>query len=372
MLFIVASYADSIVRFRGDLIDAVLGLGYQVHVAAPGLSEDSMIRRSLVEKGVHVHDIPLSRAGLNPFSDVYFMLRLLVLFIRVRPSFILCYTIKPVIYGMLAGWLASVPRRCAMVTGLGYAFTGGSQGKRGFVKLVARRLYGFSLRKAHLVFFQNKDDKDLLLNSGVLSGNVSAHIVNGSGVNVDYFKFSEPKENDFVFLLIARLLGDKGVREYVEAALRVKADFPRIRFQIAGWIDENPDAVRKEELDSWTKLGIEYLGKLEDVRPAINSCSVYVLPSYREGTPRTVLEAMAIGRPVITTDAPGCRETVVHGLNGYLVPVKSVAELEVAMKSFVQNPDLVVKMGRESRRIVEDKYDVHKVNEVMMKRMGMI
>ncbi len=173
------------------------------------------------------------------------------------------------------------------------------------------------------------------------------------------------------FLLIARLLGDKGVREYVEAVRRIKARYPDVVFRLVGWIDENPNAIREQELNDWVSEGVvEYLGRLSDVRPAIADCTVYVLPSYREGTPRTVLEAMAMGRPIITTDAPGCRETVVDGENGFLVPVKAVDELVSAMEKFVLFPGLVEKMGRRSREIAEAKYDVNAVNAVMLREMG--
>jgi len=173
------------------------------------------------------------------------------------------------------------------------------------------------------------------------------------------------------FLMIARLLGDKGVREYVSAARIVRSSNPNARFGLVGWIDENPNAIAQSELNGWIEEGgIEFHGRLEDVRPAIAKSSVYVLPSYREGTPRTVLEAMAMGRPIITTDAPGCRETVINGENGYLVPVKSVDDLVEAMQRFMDDPDLAETMGRRSREIAEDKYDVHKVNAVMLREMG--
>ena len=171
--------------------------------------------------------------------------------------------------------------------------------------------------------------------------------------------------------MIARLLGDKGVREYAKAAREIRSSNPGIRFGLVGWVDENPDAISKDELHIWVEEGaIEYLGRLDDVRSAIADSTVYVLPSYREGTPRTVLEAMAMGRPIITTDAPGCRETVVEGENGYLVPVKSVDALVGAMQKFVDDPDLAARMGRRSRQIAEEKYDVHKVNAVMLREMG--
>ena len=171
-------------------------------------------------------------------------------------------------------------------------------------------------------------------------------------------------------MLIARLLGDKGVREYVQAARIVKKTHSNITFYLVGWIDENPDAIHQEELDCWVSEGvISFEGKLTDVRPAIEKCSVYVLPSYREGTPRTVLEAMAMGRPIITTDAPGCRETVVDGDNGFLVPVKSVDALVKAMQKFIDDPDLIAKMAKHSREIAIEKYDVDKVNAVMLREM---
>lgn len=173
------------------------------------------------------------------------------------------------------------------------------------------------------------------------------------------------------FLLIARLLGDKGVREYAEAARIIKAKHPKVEFHLVGWIDENPAAIAQAELDTWVaEKVVNYWGKLSDVRPAIAASSVYVLPSYREGTPRTVLEAMAMGRAIITTDAPGCRETVIHGQNGYLVPVKSVEELVQAMQTFINDPQLMVRMGQRSREIALEKYDVHQVNAHMMSEMG--
>jgi len=167
-------------------------------------------------------------------------------------------------------------------------------------------------------------------------------------------------------------LAGKGVRLYAEAARRVRQRHPTASFALVGWIDDNPDAIKQEELDAWVAEGtIDYLGRLADVRPSIEGCAVYVLPSYyREGTPRTVLEAMAMGRPIITTDAPGCRETVIDGDNGFLVPVKSVDALEQAMLKFIEAPELVERMGQRARQIAEEKYDVHKVNAVMLREMG--
>jgi len=208
--------------------------------------------------------------------------------------------------------------------------------------------------------------------------NIPAVVVNGSGVNVSDFDvmplpLNRQNQVTISFLLIARLLGDKGVREYAEAAAIIKKNHPDIQFNLVGWIDDNPAAITQSELDTWITTGtLKYWGKLSDVRPAIAASSVYVLPSYREGTPRTVLEAMAMGRAVITTDAPGCRETVVDGDNGFLVEVKSIPDLVVAMQRFIEQPELAIQMGKRSREIALNKYDVHQVNKHMMIEMGLL
>ena len=220
------------------------------------------------------------------------------------------------------------------------------------------------------MFFQNPDDETLFRKFRLLPETVPSFVVNGSGVDVAEYSVA-PLPDKPCFLLIARLLGDKGLREYAQAAQLVKSVYPEAVFRLVGWIDDNPDAITQRELDQWVDSGLlEFLGRLDDVRPAISGCSVYVLPSYREGTPRTVLEAMAMGRAVITTDAPGCRETVVDGDNGFLVPVKDINALADAMIKMVDTPGLAASMGERSRRIAEEKYDVHKVNAAMLEGMG--
>jgi glycosyltransferase involved in cell wall biosynthesis len=197
-------------------------------------------------------------------------------------------------------------------------------------------------------------------------------VVNGSGVDVGSFAVAPLPAGPVRFLLIGRLLGDKGVREYAQAAQAVRQQYPNVQFTLVGMIDSNPNSIAQAELDAWVADGrLAFLGSMADVRPAIAASSVYVLPSYREGTPRTVLEAMAMGRPIITTDAPGCRETVVDGDNGFLVPVKSVEALVQAMVRFIQDPALAPRMGARSRQIAEAKYDVHQVNAVMLREMGL-
>lgn len=367
-LLVVAGFAESIVPFRGMLIRELVRAGCEVHVAAPGMASFPQIGPALGLSADRLHDVPMARAGTNPLSDAKALAALYRVMRKTKPDAVLPYTIKPVIYGTLAAWLARVPRRYALVTGLGYAFIGE---KAGLLKRIVHLLYGLALARATKVFFQNPDDDQLFQQLGILPARVPSVVVNGSGVDASAFAVAPLPAPPPSFLLIARLLGDKGVREYADAASMIRKAHPQVRFLLAGWIDENPDTITQSELDGWIAQGtLDFLGKLADVRPAIADSTVYVLPSYREGTPRTVLEAMAMGRAIITTDAPGCRETVVDGGNGFLVPVKSVDALAEAMQRFIDDPELAVRMGQRSRRIAEDKYDVHKVNAVMLREMG--
>jgi glycosyltransferase involved in cell wall biosynthesis len=258
-----------------------------------------------------------------------------------------------------------------MITGLGYAFGEDGLPTR-FAGVVARRLYRLGLGGSAGVFFQNPDDHATFARLGLLRAAGRPIRINGSGVDLDHYA-PMPLPPEPSFLLLARLLKDKGVIEYAQAARVLRQRYPRACFRLAGWFDDNPMALKREELAAWEREGVvEYLGTLEDVRSAIADSSVYVLPSYyREGTPRTILEAMAMGRPVVTTDAPGCRETVVPGRNGFLVGVKDAGALAAAMERFIAEPALVVRMGAESRRMAEEKYDVHKVNAVILEAMGL-
>lgn len=373
MKFLLVSNSLSyITRFRLDLLKAVQAKGYDIHVAAPG--GDSVSLAVLQENGITVHCADLSRSGLNPLQDFKTFRQLYSLTRRIKPDVLLTNTIKAVVYGTLAGVLAGVPKRFSLIAGLGYAFTedGETNLKRKVVGSVAKSLYRLSLNRCQRVFFQNPDDEALFRQLGVLRHKTSSTVVNGSGVDLDFFA-AQPLPDVPVFVLVARLLLDKGVREYAAAARQLKDKYPEACFTLVGDLDENPQSITRQELDAWVQDGyIDYLGKLSDVRPALAQASVMVLPSYREGTPRSVLEAMAMGRAVVTTDAPGCRETVVDGDNGFLVPVKDAAGLAAAMEKFMINPELAVRMGRCSREIAEEKYDVHKVNQQMMQGMDML
>lgn len=371
---ILASLAGSLTGFRKPLIQALVSQGLEVHAVAPELLTDKKVVAELSAIGVTCHDAPLSRTGMNPLSDLKALFALRRLMKTIQPDYFLGYTIKPVIYGNLAAWLAGVPHRFALITGLGYTFIGGQGVARKLVSKLAHTLYKAALAKTQKVFFQNPDDEALFRQLGLLPRSTPSLVVNGSGVDVSQFAVVPFVEQSVPhFLLIARLLGDKGIREYVQAAKLVKQQYPEAQFDLVGGLDTNPTSISQAELDQWIAAGtINFLGRLSDVRPAIAECSVYVLPSYREGTPRTVLEAMAMGRAVITTDAPGCRETVVDGDNGFLVPVKDADALAQAMLRFIEQPELIAQMGQRSRSIAEEKYDVHKVNAQMLEGMGLI
>lgn len=371
-VFILGSLASSLRNFRGPLVSAFLEKGCAVDAGAPGLIKDKATSSWLSERGVNCHSVPLSRTGLNPLRDAYAVFSLVRLMMCGKPDYFFGYTIKPVIWGVIAASVAGIPNRIALITGLGYAFTGDAKGKRALVQKVAFTLYRFALRRSTLIFFQNGDDRSDFERLGLLPKGIPTFVVNGSGVDLKSFSPAPFPETSFGFLLIARLLGDKGIREYVTAASQVRIRYPNVQFHLVGGLDPNPDGISESEVRSWHDSGhIVWHGELRDVRPAISACHVYVLPSYREGTPRTVLEAMAMGRPIITTDAPGCRETVAHGENGYLVPIKNVSALVEAMCRMIESPKQVAAMGLRSRVIVKEKYDVLKVNAQMLREMGL-
>lgn len=368
-ILILGSSAGSLINFRGSFILKLIESGYSVHVCAPELSNSFNEKKWLSEKGVICHDATLSRTGMNPLVDIISLFRLRKIVKKVKPDIFFSYTIKPVIWGTLAAKLCDVPKRVALITGLGYAFTADDRGKRKLVKWIASSLYRLSLKYSHVIFFQNPDDKSDFQELGLLPKGVLVQVVNGSGVDTKRFEFTTPPRarGKIRFLLIARLLADKGIREYAAAAKIIMEKYSNVEFHLVGGLDTNPEALSQEEVELWEQKGyLTWWGAQSDVRPFINNCSIYVLPSYREGTPRTVLEAMAVGRAIITTDAPGCKETVSNGHNGYLVAIKSVEQLVQVMEKFLTQPELIGTMGLRSREIALEKYDVNKVNELML------
>lgn len=369
-IFILASSPDSLKIFRGQLILDLIRDGHDVVTCAPELLEHKEVVAWLEDHSVTCLNAPFSRASLSPLGDFKALVRLTKMLIDLKPCIFLAYTIKPVIWGGLAARLARVKKRIALITGLGYAFTGKPRGKRRVIQSIVRMLYRISLKGMQQIFFQNPDDMRDFQGYGLIPLAAKVDVVNGSGVDTELYSYSPVPSTPLRFLLIARLLGDKGIREYVNAASMIKRSHSDIEFDLVGGLDPNPDGLSEDEVRSWADRGIvNWYGKQTDVRTYLKRCHVYVLPSYREGTPRSVLEAMSSGRAIITTDAPGCKETVVDGHNGFLVPVKDAKVLASAMKIFIDKPSLIKEMGYASRKLAEDKYDVHKVNAFMLERI---
>ncbi|ANB03913.1 glycosyltransferase family 4 protein [Ectothiorhodospira sp. BSL-9] len=371
-VLIIGSLSQSLVNFRGSLLQSLKREGHEVFAAAPWDDSAADIAVRLGKWDIPFLPVCLSRSGTNPVSDWHALQALKRLLRKVSPDVLISYTAKPVIYGGIAAASIGGIRFFPMITGLGYAFTEGGGAKRRMLRAVVQALYRRSLAGAEAVFFQNPDDERLFCDLGLVPERVRSVRVHGSGVDLQAFS-PVPLEAAPVFLMLSRLVTDKGVREYVEAARLVKGRFPDAVFRLGGGLDPNPAGVKAAELREWVDSGVvEYLGDVQPVQPTLAGCRCYVLPSYREGTPRSVLEALATGRPVITTDAPGCRETVVHGQNGFLVQPRDAYALAEAMIRLLEEPDSEVeRMALASLALARDKYDVHKVNARLLEVMGL-
>jgi glycosyltransferase involved in cell wall biosynthesis len=367
-VFILGSYAPSLVNFRGPLIAAMAARGHEVIASAPSIAPATAA--ALRRLGAEPRELPLANASLNPFAMARSFRALKSLLLEARPDVLLTYTIKPVILGALAGRATGVPVVVSLITGVGYAFTEGDDLKRRITRLAALPLYRIALARSTAIVFQNPDDQALFRKLRLVRGPANVHRVNGSGIDLERFS-PVPLPEGTSFLMIARLLKDKGIREFATAAKRIKVDYPDVPIALVGRLDPSPDSLTPAELQDLSRHGIDFKGELDDVRTAISACSVYVLPSYREGTPRSVLEAMAMGRAIVTTDAPGCRETVIDGENGLLVPTRDAGALYEAMLRFVREPRLAAAMGPASRRLAQEKFDVRKVNSNLLEIAGL-
>ena len=366
---VFGGYAPSLPLFRGPMMRAMVEAGHEVVGFAPG--EDATVIADLAAIGVGYRAIPLGRTGLNPWEDFRTLRAINATLKEIRPDLLLSYTIKPVIYGSFAAARVGIPHRHAMITGLGSVLMGEGFKMR-CMAVVAKWLYRYGMARNEGVFFQNPDDHAFFERNGLLSPHCRVTLINGSGVDLGHFAYAPQPAGPLTFLLIARLTREKGVMEFVEAARILKSRNPEVRCQLLGPFDSNPSAIPPNQVTAWEREGIiQYLGSSKDVRPILAEAHVFVLPSYGEGTPRSVLEAMATGRAVVTTLAPGCKETVIDGKTGFLVAVKDSAALAEAMVRFQADPALASKMGMAARIYAEDKYDVNKVNEVIMKALGL-
>ncbi len=331
---------------------------------APNFDEST--RAAVYSLGATPVDCSMARTGMNPLRDAVNTWRMARLLRRLKPDVSLGYFIKPVIFGTLAAWWGGVPRRFAMVEGLGFVFTptddGGLPFKRRLLRRMVLWLYKLGMSRAERVIFLNSDDQAELVNSGVLPAR-KGFLLGGIGVDLEHWVPVPPVLQSPTFMLVARLLREKGVVQYAAAARIVKQKYPKTRFILLGGLDDNPGSITEADVQAWVGEGIlEWYGHTP-VMPWMTQTSVYVLPSYREGVPVSTQEAMAMGRAVITTDVPGCRQTVMDGVNGFLVPPRNVQALVEKMQLFIEKPELIATMGQASRRLAEENFDVRKVNQ---------
>ena len=351
-------------NFRGDLVKSIIAAGYEVIVTGPDQTDVDMIEAL----GARFIEIPVNKTGTSVVGDLKYCKRLISLMKTEKPDVTLGYTIKPVVYGAIAAKLAGVKRSFGMVTGGGYTFTAKSLKARvlGFIVRILYRV-GFTCLKG--IIFQNEDDLTEFTQKH-LARKSKCSVVNGSGVNMEKFA-PQPYPEKIRFFMLSRLLKSKGVSEYLRAAEMVKKEHSEVEFGILGKYETAmQDAIPAEDVEKYIRSGIvERYEETNNVLPYYAACSVYVLPSYREGTPRTVLEAMSCARPIITTDANGCRDTVKDGETGFLVPIENAPAIADAMRKFIDNPSLIPQLGAASRAYCAEKFDVNKVNADMLRIM---
>ncbi|MBV1926556.1 MAG: glycosyltransferase family 4 protein [Rhodobacteraceae bacterium] len=369
---IVASLTSSLVNFRLDLLRE-LAARAEVLACAPDAHPET--EKVLAELGIQFAQIPMARTGLNPLEDLATLRALYREFRAFKPDIVFPYTMKPIIYAGMAARLARVPKRFALCTGLGYIFAedATSNPRKRMIRALSVQLYRWALKGAKEAIVYNKADGEDFINSRLISGDTKLGSVPGSGVNLNRYPHSPPPEGPPIFLMAGRLVRFKGLLEYIEAARLLHSRWPEARFQLLGPLDANPDSVGPEYLKALEAEGIvEYLGETKDVRPYLAACSVFVLPSYREGISRTVLEAMSTGRAIVTSDGPGCAEPVKEGETGFVTPMQDVQALADAMERFLENPQLVSQMGLAARRHAEAEFDVNRINTILLTKLGLL
>jgi glycosyltransferase involved in cell wall biosynthesis len=369
-IIITCSDASSLRNFRGRLIGSLRERGHEVVAVAPDFSPD--MTAWCGELGVAMERISLDNQSLNPFRDVASLLQLYRIVRRHRPDVVMGYTHKPALYTAFAARLAGVPRVTMMVTGMGFGFEPGHGFARFIVPAITRSLFRVGCAASDVVIFHNKDNRDFFHAEKLLRDPSKAVVVGGSGVDLSHFRPQrlEPvAAGEITFLLVARIVRYKGILEYARAAEALRPVYPKARFLLAGYRDANPLAYSEEEW-SFIQDQLEYVGRRDDVRSLYGQSHVYVLPSYGEGMPRTVLEAMASGRPIITTDTYGCRDTVEEGVNGYLVPTRRWEPLKEVMERFLNGSASISQMGAASLDRARRLFDVEKVNAVMLEALA--
>ena len=362
-ILIISPKNKTVYNFRGDLIKDMIAAGNEVYVTGP----NRLFYDEVMSLGIKVFiEIPLVKDNTNPFGDLKYLKELKKWIRKLKPDLVFSYTIKPVIYGSLAASSAGVGKIYSMVTGLGRVYSTGSA-KAKLVRKITITLYRRALKKCSKVIFQNPDDREALIKLNCVKRE-NTELVNGSGVNMDRFARGKTPEK-LSFLMVSRIIREKGVLDYCAAAKKVKEKYPDVRFVMLGGFDESIGKLSRADVAEYIDGGIvEFPGEVKDPIEYYGGCSVYVLPSYyREGLPRTILEAMSCGRPVITTDWPGCREPIIDGENGILVPVNDPDALADAMIRFIVEDGLLERLSDSAYETCKEKYEVSIVNKQMRK-----
>ena len=360
----------SLVNFRGDLIKAIHKNGHQVFGLSGSDREFDLSK--LEELNLEFHGIFLSRSSINIFREFYTVFLVFLKIKMLKPDLILSYSIKPVIYGALCSKIIGIKNYYSLISGVGYIFTNQEKRRNKLIFYLTKFLYKIALKNSRAVFFQNYDDIKLFRELGMIASSSKVIKLNGSGVNLEKFKFSVNERKQIKFLMVSRLLKDKGVYEYLDAAEKVKAKYPQVKFALIGDIDENPSSITRAEVEKISKKGVvEHLRQSESIYESICESTVCVLPSYREGTPRFLLEALSVGRPVITTNTAGCKDTVKDGWNGYLIEVGSSEALKRAFIHCIENSENLKCFGVNSRKWAEKHFDVDLVNQKILKELNL-
>ena len=346
--------------------------GHEVLAVAP--DDDPKVRARLKEVGVGFRSVGMARTGTNLFSDLGTILGYVKLLREERPDAVVAYTQKPIIYGGIACRIAGVKRYYALMSGLGYLFSEAAS-DRWLLKLLFCRLYRSGLKRAKRIFVFNSDDRPDMLANKIIDAASPVVEVPGSGVDLDRFTYAPLPQGPLHFLMIARLMRDKGVWEYAEAAGMISSRHPEVRFSLIGRVEpSNPTGLQQTDLARLRcDYPVELIDETDEVPAFLAKCHAFVLPTYyREGLPRTILEALAVGRAVITTDSPGCRDAVTDGVNGFLVTPRNAKNLAQAMEKLITDKKLIKQMSEQSRALAETDYDVRKVNALLMEEMNLV
>lgn len=367
LVAIIGNSAQSILSFRASLVRRLIEQGHKVQAFAPDYTPRS--RAAVTEMGVEPIDFRLQRSGTNPVADAWTIISLQWKLRRTRPDAVLCYFMKPAIYGTIAATLAGVPRRIVMLEGLGYGFAedAGKLWHRRILASAMKALLRFSLIRADRTLVLNNEDRQFVTDDVGIPGRLVDNM-GGIGVELDQFTPAPVREHAQVFALAARLIAEKGVHQYVDAAREIKRYHSDATFLLLGEIDDNPTSLRTEDIAAWVAEGIvEWPGRVSDIQSWLKKCDVFVLPSYyREGVPRSIQEAMALGRAIVTTEHVGCRDTVEEGVNGYLIPTRNVDQLVKALTTLIGTPGLAIRMGAASRQLAEKRFDAKRADELLI------